>query len=265
MDAQHFSEKIKAVWRFFCKNSYKKIYRIGQLRKPPVIIGGCPRSGTTLLSAILSAHPHIYSIPVETWAFCPLREGGGFNYNAPLRIDRVYKYLMMADEIPAECTRWCEKSPPNVLFFGKILKHFGKNVKLVNIVRDGRDVVLSRHPSDPDKFYVPVDKWVNYVKKGKEFEEHPQVFCVRYEDIIRDYENTLRKVCIFLEEEFVSEFMRFPESSKVKTLQGQFKSDLGGIYVSSQGRWRREEFRDEVEAFMKNDEAVALLRHYGYI
>ncbi len=35
----------------------------------PVIIGGCARSGTTLVLAILAAHPSIYTIPNEIRAF----------------------------------------------------------------------------------------------------------------------------------------------------------------------------------------------------
>ena len=36
-----------------------------KLYKPPIIIGGCARSGTSLLCIILSAHPKIYSLPYE--------------------------------------------------------------------------------------------------------------------------------------------------------------------------------------------------------
>jgi hypothetical protein len=45
------------------------------LPQKPIIIGGCARSGTTLLLSVLSCHPNIYAIPDETYTFCPTRQG----------------------------------------------------------------------------------------------------------------------------------------------------------------------------------------------
>ncbi len=42
-----------------------------RLYKSPILIGGCGRSGTTLLTSILSSHPKIALIPHETGIFCP--------------------------------------------------------------------------------------------------------------------------------------------------------------------------------------------------
>ncbi|MCA9555784.1 MAG: sulfotransferase, partial [Myxococcales bacterium] len=37
--------------------------------EPPIIIGGCGRSGTTLVASILSCHPRIAVVGPETRAF----------------------------------------------------------------------------------------------------------------------------------------------------------------------------------------------------
>jgi len=37
----------------------------------PIVIGGCARSGTSLLLSLLSCHPQIIAIPVETQTLCP--------------------------------------------------------------------------------------------------------------------------------------------------------------------------------------------------
>ncbi len=48
---------------------------IGRLKNdfpdPPVIIGGCGRSGTTLLLSILASHPAILGVPEELYLFYP--------------------------------------------------------------------------------------------------------------------------------------------------------------------------------------------------
>ena len=127
-------------------------------RKPPILIGGCPRSGTTLLLSILSAHPSILAIHDEMWGFWPTETEEEFSKMMRkfyLRLDKRLKKMA----IPASCTRWCEKTPNNVREFGKIIQWFRPTPKLLHIVRDGRDVATSVHPSDPSKYWVPVEQW----------------------------------------------------------------------------------------------------------
>ena len=38
---------------------------------PPIVIGGCGRSGTTLLTSLLSSYNQLYVIPCETSLLCP--------------------------------------------------------------------------------------------------------------------------------------------------------------------------------------------------
>ena len=117
---------------------------------PPIVIGGCGRSGTSLLLSILSAHPHIAGIPEETYAFCPDVWTPGAEGPGDLDMEVIGRHLAHLDP-PASTTRWCEKTPKNVQVFGALLAHFGERVRLVHIVRDGRDVLTSRHPSSTGK------------------------------------------------------------------------------------------------------------------
>lgn len=36
-----------------------------------ILIGGCGRSGTTVLNGLLSCHPQVHTVDIETSAFCP--------------------------------------------------------------------------------------------------------------------------------------------------------------------------------------------------
>jgi hypothetical protein len=74
----------------------------------PVIIGGCGRSGTTLLSAMIDAHPLFFCGPES---------------------------------------RWSEKTPGNVRVLDRIFEYFPR-ARFIHVIRDGRDVVCSTrtHP-----------------------------------------------------------------------------------------------------------------------
>ena len=169
-----------------------------QFTSSPILIGGCGRSGTTLLLSMLSAHPRIFCIAEETMAFCPTAYHETVDLNAPFEVENFYNSYF-PDNIPESCDRWCEKTPKNILYFDRIISHFGGNVKLINIVRDGRDVILSKHPTNKSTYWVDPDRWINEVKIGLNYENHPKVFTVRYEDLILDYENSMSSICEFLE------------------------------------------------------------------
>ena len=53
----------------------------------PLIIGGCGRSGTTLLLSVLSAHPKVLAIPHETEAFCPGAYGAHVDLQASFEMN----------------------------------------------------------------------------------------------------------------------------------------------------------------------------------
>src|SRR6056297_413126 len=78
--------------------------------REPVIIGGCGRSGTTLLQSILSAHPSILGFPKELSVFNYWREKDGGK--EPLRIDRLYREIFIR-HVPKGVRRWSEKTPRN--------------------------------------------------------------------------------------------------------------------------------------------------------
>jgi len=238
------------------------------LNKQPIIIGGCGRSGTTLLLSVLSCHPAIWGIPMETVALCPDGYGEDGLYNkrpdlsVPLDTWKIYHHLIESP-IPEQVERWCEKTPRNILYFDRILDAFGSGVRLIQIVRDGRDVITSRHPADSDNFWVPVDRWIQDVTAGLKFENHPQVLTLRYEDFLTEYESSLKSICDFVDLEFADEFLAYPETSQVNQ---HLAWDGGSRAISrkSIGKWKKPEFSDMVKAFEEKPEAMRLLEHYGY-
>jgi hypothetical protein len=228
---------------------------------PGIVIGGASRSGTTLLLAILSAHPRIFAIDHETYAFCPshLPDAEG---RMRLSMRRLYTALALGKP-PPTAHRWCEKTPRNVRAFRSILERLGDDVRLIHIVRDGRDVITSRHPRRPAAYYSSPREWVDDVTRGLAFAEDSRLVTVRYEDLVRDFEPTIARILDFLDERDGFPAERWFERATVRT-HTAWAGGLQGIHGSSIERWRRPEHAARVQELLDYPGAVELIDRLGY-
>lgn len=236
--------------------NFAQYKRIQNIILNPIIIGGCARSGTTLLLSILSSHQNIHSIPYETCFFTDYRK----SYKK-LKIKKFYNYVF-DHKLYDYSLRICEKTPRNILVVDQLLNYFGNRLRFINIVRDGRDVVTSIHPKNPYIFWVNTDRWVDSLNEGRLYENHPQVLTIRYEDLILDFKATMLNICEFIDEEYSTNFENYDQFSNVREIHGK-KTSLP--YKDSIGRWKSENYKELIYEFMKNPKALELLKHYKYI
>ncbi|MCF8219835.1 MAG: sulfotransferase [Bacteroidales bacterium] len=229
--------------------------------KPPVIIGGCGRSGTTLLLSMLSAHPSIFAFPDELSIFNHWKKTSDGQWT-PQRLDRMYRYLLI-HRIPKDITRWCEKTPYNIRYLNTILNYFNQNVKIIHIIRDGRDVCMSKHPDKPGEYWVDPDRWINDVRKGLEYKDHPQVYTVFYEDLIANYHKHMRKIMSFLDEPFSKEIQQWYIYTQVKENNAWYGS-VENLHNHSVGKWRNKENIQRLRELMAYPGFEELLRELNY-
>ncbi len=247
--------------------SYPVLFAAGRrcidrrLTAPPIIIGGCGRSGTTLLLSMLSAHPHLFALPNETNAFLEWDQPAGGGRGRP-RLDKLY-FHALRNRIPARSRRFCEKTPRNVRHFDRILDYYGGQVVLIHLVRDGRDVVTSQHPTAPGHYWVTVERWVADTECGLAFRDHPRVLTLRYEDLITDHVAELRRICAFAEEPFVPQLESWHEHTRVRRNRA-WSGPVKDVYRSSVKRWQRGDHRARLEQFLAHPRAAGLLRQLGY-
>jgi hypothetical protein len=214
-----------------------------RFEKDPILIGGCGRSGTTLLLAILSAHPSIYAFPHEVDAFTNwIRDNKGSLY--PKRMDRLYRYLI-THRIAESTRRWCEKRPANVRYIHEILEYFDNKVKFIHIVRDPRAVCTSRHPEQPDVYWVSAKRWVSDVSYGLKFRDHPNVFTLKYEDLFHDQKNLLTKLLEFIGEAYVQEIDQWFDHATVRKNRAWFKG-IKALDPASLDKWKSPEHQQRV-------------------
>lgn len=249
--------------------SVRTLPRMRRLLARPVIVGGCGRSGTSLVTALIGAHSHILQVDRETEAFCPDatpdRGAVDIDHRRP-RLDRLLIDLNRT-EIPASVNRLVEKTPRNVRNYGGILRHFGERVRIVNIVRDGRDVVLSRHPYSGREHHVSPARWVHDVALGAKYEGRPQVRTVRYEDLVAEPDATMRGLLEFIGEPWepvLEQFLAAPPTTSERRSGGE-ETPRRPPDPSSVDRWRTMPDAAPVRELLELPGAVDLLTHYGYL
>lgn len=232
-----------------------------QLSSTPIIIGGCARSGTTLLQAVLSAHPKVQAVPAEPRIFKK------YPYSSPV-LNRTYHHLQLLNllarhPVKPSADRWIEKTPKNVLYFENIIREFQNQVFLIHIIRDGRDVVTSKHPARPDQYFVSPQHWAKQVKAGLKWKDHPQVITVKYEELIMDFEKTVEGILSLLGLETSEKIMNFQRHTSIQKPRS-LPATIETVHNRSIGQWKEKIHEHRMEEFYQCQEALSLLPILGY-
>jgi len=211
----------------------------------PIFVVGMPRSGTTLFSSMLNAHPDIAISPEthfytrcrapearrpqamgEVWT-C-LQQQPGFRDMAFTDEERrrIQERIQAGPAAPAEvlravettyaerteATAWGEKTPDHLPHVPTMLQDFPEAV-VVAIVRDPRDVCLSLRgmPWNYDALPESALKWRRYARLTERFRRaHPNhVREVQYEALLADPEREIRRVLDWMGAPFDSSVLAF--------------------------------------------------------
>lgn len=209
--------------------------------KRPIIIGGCARSGTTLLLSILGAHPDVFAIGDESYAFSPL----------PIKPNKL---IPVPDD-----KRLCEKTPKNVDNFEEIYKYFKGKVDLIHIIRDGREVCTSKHPRFSG-YYVSPERWVEDTRKGLECWHACPIF---YENLVTKTEETIRRLCENIQLEFHPNMLDHSKHTNViKNIA--WDKHVDKIDTTLVQKSKKPEHAKRLKEFMDHKPAVKLLKALGY-
>ncbi|HVY15378.1 MAG TPA: sulfotransferase [Rhodopila sp.] len=235
---------------------------------PLVVLGGSPRSGTTLLRTILGRHSLIVSGPEITVFLrrisspADLAERLGWDaeeIEAWQRESRSQaEFIERFGQVMRERAGkpvWLEKTPRNVGRFRYIRRNF-PHAKLVHIVRDGRDVVCSlrRTPfarldhAPPDSVKAALRcalQWRTAVEAGIRLRGDRNYYELRYEDLVAAPEQTLRALLAFLELPWEDEIL---EPVAVESRDADEIAANSRVFDSSHGRWRRDLSANELPA-----------------
>ena len=214
---------------------------------PPFpFVVGCRRSGTTLLRAILGAHPQV-AVPPESRFLMALVPDGTRPFEPARLLDALYNHDYFArwqlrrpaveasfrDDPPGTYSeairrlyglwaggqgkaRYADKTPDHVLRVGTLTALFPDS-RVVHVVRDGRDVAAS---------FLEL-RWVDSIERAALHWRHRVLRArqaaavlpksryheVRYEDLVSRPEPTLRALCAAIDLPFDPAMLRHEKSA----------------------------------------------------
>jgi len=283
---------------------------------PAPFIVGVGRSGTTMLRLMLDAHPEL-TIPPETH-FVPelidAIEGGAGPEQAVETMTAVRQWGDLHTE-PAEVVerwrglerfepgaalrcfyemyaerqgkpRWGEKTPSYVKSMRKIEGALPE-ARFIHVIRDGRDVALSRWKrslgKDPAPASQVAETWERRIRRAQRHGSKVGHYLeLRYEDLVTDTEPNLRRIAEFLELDWNPVMMRYyehaaermsemardlPAADGKPTRPGEERMQAHAMTQkppdpSAMYRWKERMSPEDVAAF--DAAAGALLAELGY-
>ncbi len=229
----------------------------------PVFLVGFPRSGTTLLERVLSAHPDIVSIEEKE----PFNLATGLNADWVAARTRVADWTLKdAQDIRARY--WDEVAKLGLGdLTGKIvldklplytqqlplIAAVFPDAKILFALRDPRDVVLSclqqRFTVNRAMFeFLSLDRAAKHydrtmtvaVAARESFDLN--LLDVRYEDVVADLEGAARKTLAFLELEWHADVLAYRDTLKQRaTVTPSARQVSKPIYTTSVAKWRNYE------------------------
>ncbi len=245
-------------------------------------IVGCGRSGTSLLQAMISSHP-VAIIPNETKFYTVIRRhyrkrdelhnNRTFDHAIYAVLDSwwIEELNLNAEEVRALCQagqktwetillalltlyaekhqaqRVGEKSPGHLRYLG-LLKDRFPQAKFIHVIRDPRAVVLSliKAPFATSHIGPKIQRWQLAIDTHLKYADAlgpERYMLVKYEDLVRDPESALRRVCQFLDLAFSPEMLQHQHRQVRGFSDRQYQhmaNTLRPVFTSSIDKWRQE-------------------------
>jgi hypothetical protein len=137
----------------------------------PIFLVGCPRSGTTLLQSLLSAHPQIASFPESKFFQCLLPAENSRRRKLGIISHQLKPWLatyFKNDIKRPEMLRYLPKFPLRRLYTQQFFK-----ILLMLATEQGKNIVLEKTPQhifylDPITDSFPHAKIIHLIRKGED-------------------------------------------------------------------------------------------------
>ncbi len=254
--------------KFYSKFDLKKWNIKFSKEKDPVFLIGFPRSGTTLLDTVLRTHSSVEVIeekPIVEKFVDILKIKINNDFSKLEKIDQKF-YNEMRNvyfEIRNKYIKfdknkiYIDKLPLNLIHIGEIYRFF-PNSKFIFVLRNPYDTVLSCFMQQ----FAPNDAMMNFTTLDDTFklydlsmslykEYHKlfklNIYEIKYEDVVGDFDRTIKNLLKFLNLEWKQELKKFYLTASKRGIIStpSYNQVNKPIYKKSINRWKNYEDKFE--------------------
>ncbi len=288
--------------------------------KNMVFVVGNSRSGTTMMGRILGKHPDVYTFgelhffgqlcappfssklpkadasKLAAALRCVQREGYRTHGNprrflkeAAIFLDgltaypetpaRLFSAFLHHEAAENGKTIPCDQTPRNVFYIKDLLELYPE-ARIINMIRDPRDVLLSQKRKWKRRFLggsdMPMKEtfrdWVNYhpitishiwrtaVNAADQFANHERVISIYFEELLTRPEATVKAVCDFANISYTHTMLQVPQ---VGSSVAEDKPQELGINPHRAHSWQKGEL-SSAEIYLNQTITAALMKKHNY-
>jgi Flp pilus assembly protein TadD len=221
----------------------------------PIFVIGIPRSSTTLIEQILSAHskvigggelPFLENLLLDRDK--KLKRHSELTKNNLSQISKSYFDSVkqhIEQDITPNSIYVTDKLPQNFRFIGAILKLFPK-AKIIHCKRNAMDTCLSLYkhhfPMSNHGYAYNLKELGQYYNLYEDLMSHwhniapKQIFDIQYEDLLENFEPNVKSLLSFCELEFEDSCLEFQNNKRIVRTASSDQVRQG-LYKNAAGRW----------------------------
>jgi len=149
----------------------------------------------------------------------------------------------------------------------RLYKLMADDLGIIYMMRDPRDVLVSKHFERPRTYWTSVERWIRTATVALEYKDHPNVLLLKYEDLITKPNKAQKAMAEKFNLEAARKFEDCYESFDTKDkYNAKTMNGIRPLDKSRIGAWKDGYLNEKfINRLMKNSEMTDLMKCFDYL